>query len=165
MAGSATCIWDNLSQSSRDWAFSIYKPDGSLRDEDAPPPDEEFERAATACGHEITDETFTYLTAAAGGIALKKAAAARLKTLAGLDETTLDSHWLALSAKQRQAAEAYVLAGDSESPPKEDDLRPMLFMGLYVLAGWTPVAEDPLLPHFVNYYAGLVSASAYEKLF
>lgn len=166
LAGSASCIWDHLTPTGRDWAFSIYNPDGSFSDEDAPPPrEEEIERAAAACGRETTDETLAYISAATGGVGLKKAAAARLKALAGLDEARLDSHWLALSARQRQTAEEYVLASYSESPPEEDDPRAMLFTGLYVLAGWTPDPEDPLLPHFVNYYAGLVSASAYEKLF
>lgn len=165
MAGSATCIWDNLSQSSRDWALSLYKPDGSFREDDSPPPDEEFERAAAACGVETTDDTLLYVTGAAGGIGLKKAAAARLKDLAGVDEHALDRHWLALSAKQREAAEQVMLDIASDEPPKEDDNRSMVFMGLYVLAGWSPVPEDPLLPHYINYYAGLVSASAYEKLF
>lgn len=165
MAGSATCIWDNLTQSSRDWALSLYKPDGSISDEDAPPPDEEFVRAAAACGLETTDETLLYVSGAAGAIGLKKAAAARLRALASVDEHTLDGHWLALSAKQREAAEQVMLDIASEEPLKEDDNRSMVLIGLYVLAGWTPVPEDPLLPHYINYYAGLVSAAAYEKLF
>lgn len=164
-AGSATCIWENLTQTSRDRAMSQYKPDGSIGDDDAPA-DEEFQRAAAACGGgEMTDETLSYVIAAAGGIALKQAAGARLKTLAGVDEDTLEGPWRALSSKQREAVEQYMLDIGSDAPRKEDDNRAMLFTGLYVLAGWIPVPEDQLLPHYMSYYAGLAAASTYEKLF
>lgn len=164
MAGSATCIWDNLSPASRERSASMYSPDGTISDV-APPPVEEFQRAAGACGREFNLETQQFMVGATGAIAVKSAAAARLKSVASVDETKLEGAWIALTDVQRKIVEDYVIAASSEPPPTQVDPATLIIWALYVMAGWTGDPDDPLLNHYINYYTALATASAYEKLF